>query len=88
MDIAGQLCYNEQNYDRPRRERNVAAMKGTLIGIGGSILFSMRLGQNDKKDALRHLFYFAKTWNVSYDQGIYLKGIKIRKGVLQWPYQI
>ncbi len=41
-----------------------------------------------KKNALRHLFYFAKTWNVSYDQGIYLKGIKIRKGVLQWPYQI
>ena len=35
MDIAGQLCYNEQNYDRPRRERNVAAMKGTLIVIEG-----------------------------------------------------
>ena len=44
--------------------------------------------QNDKKDAEGHLFYFAKTWNVSYNQGIYLKGIKIRKGVLQWPYQI
>ncbi|MFQ9638803.1 MAG: MATE family efflux transporter, partial [Eisenbergiella sp.] len=27
----------------------------TLIGIGGSILFSMRLGQNDKKDAERIL---------------------------------
>ena len=36
MDIAGQLCYNEQNYDRPRRERNVAAMKGTLIVIEGT----------------------------------------------------
>ena len=27
----------------------------TLIGIGGSILFSMRLGQDDKKDAERIL---------------------------------
>ena len=33
-------------------------------------------------------FILQKTWNVSHDQGIYLKGIKIRKGVLQWPYQI
>lgn len=40
------------------------------------------------KRCLSASFYFAKTWNVSQAQGIYLKGIKIRKGVLQWPYQI
>ena len=43
---------------------------------------------NDKKMPLGIFFVLQKTWNVSQAQGIYLKGIKIRKGVLQWPYQI
>ena len=36
LDIPEQLWYNVQNYDRLRRERNVAAMKGTLIVIEGT----------------------------------------------------
>ena len=44
--------------------------------------------QNDKKMPFGIFFILQKTWNVSQAQGIYLKGIKLRKGVLQWPYQI
>ena len=54
------------------------------------VMFFINTGNllNDKKMPLGIFFVLQKTWNVSQAQGIYLKGIKIRKGVLQWPYQI